>query len=76
VAIKNLASERVRIGMTQTDLAKKLGTSTKSISLYESDQRTLPPELAIKAADLFGCSIDYLYGRTNDRLPRREMVAD
>ena len=67
---KNLAAERKRAGLTQKELAKLLDCSEKSLSWYENGERILPPEIAIAAADLFGCSTDYLYGRTEDRLPR------
>lgn len=65
----NLAAERVRHGMNQTELAECLGTSLKTISKYESDAMNMPPEFVMKAADLFGCSTDYLYDRTDERLP-------
>lgn len=67
---KNLASERVRISMNQEELADALGTTVKTISRCETNAKMLPAELALKAANLFGCSVDYLYGRTEDRLPR------
>lgn len=67
---RNLASERVRIGLSQTQLAEKLNTSLKSISNYENGKVSMPYEIAMAAADLFGCSTDYLYGRTDDRLPK------
>lgn len=67
---KNLAAERKRAGLTQTELAETLGCSVKSLSWYENGERTLPAEIAMAAADLFGCSTDYLFGRTDDRLPR------
>ena len=70
VITKNLASERVRISMNQEELATALGTNIKTISQCETNAKMLPAELAVKAASLFGCSVDYLYGRTDDRLPR------
>ena len=67
---KPLASERVRAGMTQEEAALSFGCSVKSLCFYENNVRDLPPEIANAAADLFGCSTDYLYGRTDERLPR------
>lgn len=67
---RNLASERVRIGMSQTQLARELNTSLKSVSNYELGRVPMPYEFVEKAADLFGCSTDYLFGRTDDRLPK------
>lgn len=67
---KNLAAERKRAGLSQVECAEKLGCTPKSLSLYENGERTLPADVAIAAADLFGCSTDYLFGRTDDRLMR------
>lgn len=68
--IKPLASERVRVGMTQEEAAARLGCSAKSLCFYENNVRDIPAEVANSAADLYGCSTDYLYGRTDERLPR------
>ena len=65
----NLASERTRLGMSQTDLAERFGTTLKTISKYEKSAMSMPPEFVVKAADYFGCSTDYLYDRTDERLP-------
>lgn len=67
---RNLASERVRAGMTQCEAASAMGCSVKSLSFYERSVREIPANVANVAADLFGCSTDYLYGRTDERLPR------
>ena len=64
---RNLASERVRIGLTQAQMAEKLGCTVKSLSAYETNERPLPTELAFAAADIFGCTIAYLFDRTNER---------
>ncbi len=69
MASRNLASERVRAGMTQDEAAPKLGCSVKSLSFYERNVRDTPAEVANAAADLYGCSTDYIYGRTEERLP-------
>ena len=72
----NLASERTRIGLNQTELAEKLGTTIQSISKYEKNPRLMPTEFVMNAADLFGCSTDYLYDRTDERLPRSSASID
>lgn len=69
MASRNLAAERVRAGMTQDEAAPKLGCSVKSLSFYERNVRDTPAEVANAAADLYGCSTDYIYGRTDERLP-------
>lgn len=70
MAHRNLASERVRVGMSQSELAETLEVSLKTICKWESDISTMPTAAAQKAADFFGCSTDYLADRTNERLPR------
>lgn len=64
---RNLASERVRIGLTQQELADELGVSLKTIVKWESDISTMPNSMARKAADLFICSTDYLSDRCDER---------
>lgn len=67
---RNLASERVRLGMNQADCSKKLGVTTKLLVKYESDAGTMPADFVMRAADFFGCSSDYLLDMTDDRLPK------
>ena len=66
---KNLASERVRIGLSQEELAKKLGVSVSTVHEYEALKRPMATKFVSAAADFFGCSIDYLLDRTDERVP-------
>jgi len=52
--------------MTQEDLAKSLKVSRGAVSMWEINQRTPDPETLQRLADFFGCSVDYLLGRTDD----------
>ena len=38
---KNLASERVRLGFNQTDMAKELGVTIKHINKYENNTKII-----------------------------------
>ena len=67
---RNLASERTRISMNQTDCAKELGVSLKLLVKYESDIDTAPIDFIKKASSYFGCSVDYLLDMTEERTPR------
>ncbi len=67
---RNLASERIRIGLNQTKCASELGVSLKQLVKYESDSGEMPADFVKRAADFFGCSADYLLDMTDDRLPK------
>ena len=67
---RNIASERVRIGMTQVELAEHLGISPASLTRYEMDPMTASPTVIRKAAALFGCTTDYLFDLTEERTRR------
>ena len=67
---KNLASERIRIGYNQSDLAESLGTTVKMVVKYEADADTMPADFVKRAAELFGCTADYLLDMTDERTGR------
>lgn len=57
---------RTKKGWTQEEIAERLGVSRPSIAGYESKDRVPRKEMLNKIADLFGVSIDYLLGRTDE----------
>lgn len=61
--IKNLREEN---GWTQLFLAEKMGISRQVLSNYENEINQPSPDVLIKFADIFQCSIDYLLGREDD----------
>lgn len=71
----NIASERVRLGMSQQDLADKLCVSRDSVKDWESGETAIRSSMLIKMADLFGCSLDYLMARSDERVLARYAVA-
>lgn len=52
-------------GLTQNELAKKLGVSDSTIRMIELGQRKGSNKVVTKIADYFNVSLDYLNGRTN-----------
>ena len=57
-----LKSLRLQSGMTQQQLADKIGITKSVISFYELRERTPSPEILIKLAAEFKVSSDYLLG--------------
>ena len=53
--------------MTQAQLARILGMSQTCYSKYETGENDIPTQILIKLADLYGTSIDYMLGRTEER---------
>ncbi|WP_405343734.1 helix-turn-helix domain-containing protein [Ruminococcus sp.] len=64
--IRDLREDR---DLTQTQLAKKLNMSQTGYSKYETGENDIPTPILIKLANLYGTSIDYLLGQTDN--PKR-----
>ena len=60
-----LRALRTAAGMTQDELAKKLGITKSVISAYENDMRRPSYEILIKLAHIFNVTVDYLLGVEN-----------
>lgn len=54
---------------TQAELGKKIGVSRTAITKYETGDRQLEPATICQLCDLFGCTADYLLGRSDAPLP-------
>ncbi len=55
--------------LKQADLAKYLNCSQVCYSHYELGKRDVPTDVLIKLAELYGVSIDYILGMTNELTP-------
>lgn len=55
---------RLSVGLSQDEMAKKLGVSRSTIGMYETGARKPDSEMLEKIADMFNIDIDYLLGRT------------
>lgn len=60
---------RQRMGWTQDDLASRMSTAKSVISRYETEKLGLDPVLINRFCDLFGCTADYLLGRSPSPRP-------
>lgn len=61
---KRVKDLRIECGLTQTELAKRIGATQRQVSFWESGQ--IEPNIfwLIKLADFFDVQIDYLVGRS------------
>lgn len=64
----NLQMKRLRKQekLTQSELAEKIGTTTRKVGAWESGETAISLEDAYVAADFFKCSLDELAGRDFD----------
>lgn len=63
-----IASERVRMGLSQEELGRKIGVERKTVSEWERGLY-LPAKRVKQLADFFDCSADYLLRKTDERKP-------
>jgi len=56
---------RLTKGMTQSELAERIGMTSSAISSYEIGERQPSYDVLIKIAKLFNVTTDYLLGHTN-----------
>lgn len=69
--VNTIASERTRMGLSQSQLAEKLGKGRATIAKWESDPLSISGANLCKLSEYFGCSIDYLLGISNERMPAK-----
>ncbi len=55
--------------LTQTEFAPKLGLKQSSLSVKMSGKRAFTADELLVIARIFGVSMDYLYGKTDDPRP-------
>lgn len=65
--MRTIASERVRLGLDQDQLAKRIGVHVNTVRLWESGDGKPGAENLTKLCQAFGCSADYLLGLTDER---------
>lgn len=60
---------REKLGLTQEEVASKIGISRASLSHYEKNRRTPDYKVMTQLADFFHVTVDYLLGRSPEALP-------
>ena len=64
----NIYKFRKESGLTQENLADKLNISFQAVSKWENGQSSPDIFLLPQLAEIFGCSIDKLFGRNAETL--------
>lgn len=67
----NMRAERVRKGLTQTELANTLGVTQITVSRWESGECEPSAKSLVSMTSLYGCSAEYLLDMVdlpNDRI--------
>lgn len=59
---QRLKELRVQAGMTQLQLAQRMGVTKYVVSFYELQERTPSPDILVKLSGIFKVSTDYLLG--------------
>jgi len=57
-----IAALRQQAGLTQTELAERLGLRQQVVATYENATRRLPSSLTLPLCDIFGVSLEELFG--------------
>jgi transcriptional regulator with XRE-family HTH domain len=58
---------RVAAGMNQTEIAEALDMQQNQYSRYERGERELPMHLFVKLAEVYGVSLDYMVGLSDEK---------
>lgn len=72
--LENLKKLREDKKITQLKLSMDLNVSQELISRYEQGSSFPQPQMLIKLADYFNCSVDYLLGMTDISTPVKYLV--
>lgn len=71
-----IAELRKEKGMTQEALAKELGVSNQAVSKWESDQSCPDVLLLPQISDLFGITLDELFGRNYTKTETEKNISE
>lgn len=76
---RNTFKDRLKLlrqesGLSQQALADQIGTSKSSINMYERGERELGIEILNRIADCFNVSMDFLFGRSDQKIMATEII--
>lgn len=59
-----IRTARLKKGLTQRELAKKLGVVRETVSLWESGRNRVNSEKLVRLSEILDCSVDFLCKKT------------
>ncbi len=65
---ERLQDLRNKSGLSQKEVAERIGVSPSIVSAYETGERTPRTDVLLSFAQFYGCSMDYLLGVTHEKL--------
>lgn len=74
--MNRLKELRIEKGLLQSDIAKIIDKSERTVGFYETGERDMNTETLAILADFFNCSIDYLLGKSDVRNPEKININD
>ena len=69
-----IAEARIAKGWTQSDLAKKIGTTQQQIARYESSENDVKASALVNISNALGVTISYLLGMENASIPNNHTI--
>lgn len=66
---------RVRAGLSQDEMAERLGIKTSRYGTWERGERMMSLEQACQVAEVLGCTLEELVGRSS-AIPQRPTASD
>lgn len=69
---KNLKFLRAQHGLTQRELAEKLGLKQASVGAYEEERATPPVNCLMEISNIFNVSLDHLINSDISKIPQKE----
>ena len=78
---ERIATLRQQAGLTQTELAERLGLRQQVVATYENATRRLPSSLSPRLCEIFGVTLDELFGIEQSkakpgRIPKLQRIFD
>ena len=70
-----VAALRARAGLTQGDVAERLGMSQRLLSYYEREASDIPASMLVPLADVLGVEVCWLLGIAGERVPPKDRCA-